>query len=234
MADTVNLQKSYSKMNESLVKLYDDSGVHRSTTVPYIDGQSMEDHIGALKVALSEVGGATNNLVLTHHHSDGKGWGSGDGHTVAYNGDKLRTTVIPHDSKPAKAALDAAQTHLNNLKTLLGKDNPTMQTAQGQLDLAKKTDAEGMNLMDLGVLLTQIMYRPTQLVAKMHSGTKPGGHAAHLRGPVEAAPEQQEAPAQGDEEEKPEDNEQPVAQPQQAQAPAAPQAAPSATPAQGQ
>ena len=45
MAETVNLKKAYSALNEKLAKLFDESGVRRSFTVPYIEGQEMKDHI---------------------------------------------------------------------------------------------------------------------------------------------------------------------------------------------
>jgi hypothetical protein len=91
-----------------------------------------------------------------------------------------------------------------------------------------------MNLLDFGVMMTQIMYRPNQAVARAHSGTKDGGHAPHLRAPggaPQAAPEAHggtEAPAEGSEDQN-------AASEAQAapQAPAAPAATASAAPAQG-
>ena len=43
MADKINVQKTFSGVNEALTKLFDESGVKRTFTVPYIDGQGMED-----------------------------------------------------------------------------------------------------------------------------------------------------------------------------------------------
>lgn len=208
---TVNLQKSYSKLNEALGKLFDESGVRRSFTVPYIEGQSMSDHVNAVNQAAQQSGGMTKNMALSMHHSDGKGWGSGDGHTIGHSADKLRTTIIPKGDKNAVAVIEAAQAHLNNLKKLLGDDNPATLAAQSQLDLVKKTDAVGMNLLDLGVLITQMMYRPTQTAARMHSGTKPGGHSPQLRGPVQEEPEEQEQP-EGEQAAAPAEGEQPQGQ----------------------
>lgn len=198
MPDTVNLKKSFSVLNERLGKQFDESGVRRSFTVPYIAGQPMADHIKSVGQAAAQVGGFTKNLMTTAHHSDGKGWGSADGHTIAHPADKLRATIIPKDDEYAKASIAAAQKHINNFKFLLGDKNPAVVTAQSQLDLVKKTSGAGMNLMDFGVLLTQIMVKPTQNVAQAHSGTKSGGHSPQLRAPLGAAPaegESQPAPS---------------------------------------
>lgn len=183
MADKVNLQKSYSALNERLAKLFDESGVRRSFTVPYIDGQTMDQHVESVGQAAVQSGGITGNLLTSAHHSTGKGWGSGDGQTVGHPSEKLRTTVVPKDDENAKAAVSAASTHLNNLEKLLGEDDPAVKSAKGQLQLVKQTDGAGMTLLDFGVMLTQIMYGPTQAVARAHSGNKDGGHAPHLRAP---------------------------------------------------
>lgn len=201
MADEskINLQKSYSALNEKLATQFDESGIKRSFTVPYIEGQSMEDHIGAVGQAATQSGGLTGNLLMTAHHSTGKGWGSGDGHTVGYPSDKLRTTAVLKDDEHAKATIAAAQKHLDNVAALVGDDDPAVKTANSQLALVKKADGAGMNLLDFGVMMTQLMYGPNQSVARAHSGTKEGGHAPHLRAPgATAAPEEgqesQEAP----------------------------------------
>lgn len=191
MADKVNLQKSFSMVNEKLATLFDESGIRRSFTVPYIDGQPTTDHIAAVGMAASQSGGLTNNLLTSAHHSGGKGWGTGDGHTVAHPSDKLRVTVIPKDDEHAKAAIDAAQSHLNNIEKLIGDDDPSVQTAKSQLGLVKKTDGAGMNLLDFGVLVSQILYAPNQAVARAHSGTKDGGHAPQLRAPGAQTPDDQ-------------------------------------------
>lgn len=170
-------------MNEKIVKVLDESGLKRSFTVPYVDGQGMDEHIQAVGQAAGTSGGLTNNLLMTAHHSGGKGWGSKDGHTVGYNADKLRSTIIPKDDENAKAAIEATQKHLNNLEKLLGKDNATVKTANGQLALVKKTEGAGMNLLDFSVLLTQVVFRPNQEVAREHQGTKSGGHHAKLMPP---------------------------------------------------
>ena len=190
MAETVNLKKSYSALNEALIKLFDEAGVKRSFTVPYVLGQEMKDHVNSVGQAASQSGGLTGNLIMSAHHSGGKGYGSGDGHTVGHPAEKLRQTQIPKDDANAKAAIAVAQKCINNFKFLLGDDDPTVQTAQGQLNLVKPTNAAGMSLFDFGVLLINIMFKPTQAVARAHNGTKPGGHSAHLRGPVQEAPQE--------------------------------------------
>lgn len=196
MADKVNLQKSFAMLNEKLATQFDESGVRRSFTVPYIDGQKTDEHIAAVGQAAAQAGGLTANLLTTAHHSSGKGWGTGDGHTVAHPSEKLRTTIIPKDDEHAKASIAAAQTHLNNMEKLLGEDDPAIQTAQSQLGLVKKSDGQGMNLLDFGVMLTQIMFPPMQAIAKAHSGTKDGGHAPQLRAPGGTAPDDQESQEQ--------------------------------------
>lgn len=187
MPETVNLQKSYSALNEKLAKLYDESGVRRSFTVPYVEGQTSADHIAAVGQAANNSGGLTANLITTAHHSNGKGWGSGDGHTTGHPGEKLRQTIIPKDDPNAKAVIAAAQKCINNFKFLLGDDDPTVQNAQGHLDLVKKSNAAGMNLFDLGVLVLNIMLAPTQAVGRAHAGAQPGGHDAKLHVHQEAA-----------------------------------------------
>lgn len=177
MADTFNLKKSYAAMNARLTALFDESGVKRSFTVPYIDGEDMSDHINTVGQVATQVGGLGANLLTSAHHAGGKGWGSGEGHTVGHPADKLRETIIPKNDQNAKAVITAAQTHLNQLKSLLGAKSPEAMMTQGQLDLVKPTNAAGMNLFDFGTMMTQIMYRPTQALARSHNGSKPHGGA---------------------------------------------------------
>src|ERR1700687_2434540 len=109
MADTVHLKNDYSKLNEAIIRVFDEGGVKRSFTVPYINGQEMKDHINAVGEAAQGTGGLTKNLIMSAHHSSGKGWGSDAGHTVGHPTDKLRQTIIPKDDENAKAAIAAAQ-----------------------------------------------------------------------------------------------------------------------------
>jgi hypothetical protein len=233
MAESVSLNKSYSALNEALIHLFDESGIKRSVTIPYVEGQSMADHVNAVGQAANQVGGLAANIAMSAHHSGGRGYGSGEGHTVLHSADKLRSTIIPAKSEPAKNAIAAAQTHLNNLEFLLGKTDPNLQAAQSQLNLVKPTEAAGMNLFDLAMLVIGIMHKPTQAVARAHSGTKKGGHAAHLRAPEaqevqeaqEAAPE---APGGAEEQ-----NQAPTGEQAAPAAPAAPEASQAHQQAQG-
>jgi hypothetical protein len=196
MAETVNLKRSYALMNEKLAHQFDGSGVKRSFTVPYVGGQSTEDHVSAVGQAATQSGGLTGNLLTSAHHSSGKGWGSGEGQTTGHPAEKLRTTIIPKNDPHAKETIDAAQKHLNNIETLLGDKDPAVQTAQSQLNLVKRSDGAGMNLLDFGTFLTQIMYAPHQAVARAHSDAHPDGMAPHLRAPHGTpVPEGQETPA---------------------------------------
>ena len=204
MADSVNFTKVYAALNEAIIKLFDESGVRRSLTVPYIEGQEMADHVNAVASTVAQNGGMTNNFITSAHHSSGKGWGTGEGHTVGHPSEKLRQTVIPKDDANAKAAIDVAQKMINGFKTLLGEKDSHVQTAQGRLNLVKPTNGAGMSLWDFGMLLINMMQEPIQAIARAHSGTKPGGHAPHPRAPhagelAQAAPEgQEQAPeAQG-------------------------------------
>jgi len=232
MAEKIALSKLYSRLNESLAHLFDSMGVRRSFSVPYIEGQATAEHIKAVGTAATQNGGAYNNLITSAHHSGGKGWGSGDGHTVAHPADKLRTTLIPKGDENAKAAIDAAQKYLDGCAKLLGDDDPTILTANSQLKLVKKSDAAGMTLFDFGVFLIQITHPPTQAIGRKHSDTKSGGGSPQLRAPNPGtAPEEQESSpeasgeAQGG-------GEAPTPQPAASVAPAAPAAQPA--PQQGQ
>ena len=236
MADKISIQNSYSALNEKLAKQFDESGVRRTFTVPYVDGQSMSDHIDAVTQAAAQSGGLTGNMITSAHRAGGKGWHSAEGETVGHPSDKLRQTIITKDNEHAKASIAAAQKHLTNIGSLIGKDDPSVVTANSQLDLVKKSDGAGMNLFDFGGMLTQIMFKPTQAMARAHSGTKEGGHAPQLRAPeAEEAPEGQEsaqeapgeAQASGDTSEGTQEASAAPAPP------AAPASAPTAPPAQG-
>ncbi len=232
MADsTVNLKKNYSALNERLAKLFDESGVRRSFTVPYIEGQLPAEHINAVGAAAQQNGGLTGNLVTSGHHADGKGYGSGDGKTTGHPVEQLRQTIIPKNDKNAASVIDAAQKSITDFKFLLGEDDPTVQTAQGHLNLVKRTDGAGMSLFDFGVLMVQMMAKPIQAVAQQHSGTKNGGHAAHLRAPEQEQGQEQPAEAPGEAQEGEEAS---TGSAEESEAPAAPQAAAALAPEQAQ
>ena len=193
MADKISIQDSYSNLNEKLAKQFDGSGVRRSFTLPYVDKQSMADHVNAVAQAAAQSGGLTGNMITSAHHSGGKGWGSAEGETVGHPTEKLRMTIIPKDDKLAKASLAAAQKHIDNIKALIGDKNPAVATAQSQLNLVKRTNGAGMNLFDFGGMLTQIMLKPMQALARAHDATKPGGIHPLLRPPAANASAGQES-----------------------------------------
>ena len=184
--DGINLAKSYSALNEKLIKLFDESGVKRSFTVPYIDGQETADHVHAVGQAASEAGGLAKTLVMTSHHASGKGWGTGDGHTTGHSSDKLRSTIIPEHDAKAKAVIAAAQKMLNDIGRSVGENDPSVKTSLGQLDLVKKTDGAGMNLLDFGVMMIQLMVKPMQSAARSHASEKHGGLSTKLTPPTQA------------------------------------------------
>lgn len=179
---TVNLKRAYSRLQEALIKLADESGIKRSATIPYVEGQMGAEHINAVGQAVSQVGGLTSNLLLSAHHSHGKGFGSGDGHTVSFPAEKLRQTIVTKDNENAKAAVDAARNYVNKIHFLIG-DDPTVKAAQAQLKIIGSNNMAGMSLSDCVIALVGIVHRPTQKVAQAHNLYKHGTHVAHLTAP---------------------------------------------------
>ncbi len=167
----VNLHASFSKVQESLAKAFDALGVKRSFTVPYVDQQETAEHVKAVGAAAAQSGGLAKNLVTSAHASGGKGWGHGDGETAGHPTHDLQNTIIPKDNEDVLNVLSAAQSHLNNIKTLLG-DDKTVITAQHQLDMIKERDAAGMTAFDLGVGITALLTPPMQAVARAQTGPK--------------------------------------------------------------
>jgi hypothetical protein len=180
----VNLKKSFAKVQESLAALADGLGVKRSFTVPFVDGQPTAEHVASVGQAAQQNGGLTKNLITSGHRSDGRGWGSGDGETAGHPVQKLKETLIPKEWDDATAAISAAQRYISAIGSLLGKTDQSVVTAQSQLNLVKPTNAAGMTLFDFCVLIQQVLFTPTQSVARSHSGTKAGGHAPNLRAPA--------------------------------------------------
>lgn len=239
MPDKVSLQNDYSKMNEALIKLFDESGVRRAFTIPYIDGQSMADHISAVGQIGAQHGGMTNNLLMSAHHSSGKGYGSGEGHTVGHPSEKLRTTTIPKNDENAKAAIAACQKYFDDIGFLIGDDDPSLVTANSQLKLLKKFNGAGMTLFDFGVMLIQIALPPTQAAAKRHSQAQHGRVHPKLTAPQQSGggSADQQAPQEGQDQEESGQGEAPAggeAPEGQAAAPEAPAAPQSEEQAQGQ
>ena len=221
MATTVNLQKAYSKLNSSIVELFDGLGIHRAATIPHVDGQTMADHIQAIGQVLPTIGGVTANfLTATHTKHDPKG-----GSTVAHSADTLRSTIIPKDNEQAHAAVMAAKAFASDAASLLGDDDPTVKVAKGQLDLFGKNDMAGMSAFDAGAALLSVPGPLIQSIARAHSGTKAGGHSPQLRAPGGSAPAESASNAPGQSEEV---GDQAEGQEQAAGAPAAQETAPAA------
>jgi|SRR5690242_17124801 len=203
---SVNLKKSFANLNEKMSKSFDDSGVRRNFTVPYVKGHDMGQHVQDVGKVAMQSGGIPNNFLTSYHHGTGKGWGSEDGETVGHPAHQLQNSVISKGNKSVEDAIEAAQTHLSNLAHVLGKDDPNIMASQHQLDLVKKTQGVGMTLFNLGTLLLQIMFRPTQAAARAHARQKTGGVSGRLQPPAqeqEASAEGQESPEGGQEEAQP-------------------------------
>jgi hypothetical protein len=190
--EPIKLQQALSKLQESLTKLADGLGVRRSATVNYIHGESMDSHTAAVGQALDQAGGLAANLLTSHHHAGGRGWGSGDGSTQAYPAQKLQTTIIPNNNEDAKAAISACRSFVNKVESLIGEDQ-SVTVAKSQIKLIGKHDGSGMTLQDLMMALTHIVGPPIQAVARAYSGVHQDKHAPHLRalGPQNAAPQQE-------------------------------------------
>jgi hypothetical protein len=177
--ESINLHRAFSRLNESLTKLADESGVPRSLSMPHIDGQDMGDHIAAVGAALQDRGGITNNLLSVSHSKYDKSGGI----TVAHPAEKLRETKIPKAFAPAKSAIAAARSVLTEAEKLIGSDDRSIQIAKSQLDLIGKHGGEGMSVLDAMIALQNVVAAPLQSVARAHSGTKDGGHHAQRRPP---------------------------------------------------
>lgn len=181
-AAPVSLHRAFSNLQEKLTALMDVHG-KRSATIPYIHGGSSEDHISAVGQALQSVGGVTRNVLTSAHHANGRGFGSGDGATVAFHADTLRDAVIPANSELAKAALSAESNLINQIAKLIGDKDQSVQVARSQIKLVGKSSGAGMTLLDFVSALQAIPGPAVAAVARAHSGTKEGGHAPHLRAP---------------------------------------------------
>jgi hypothetical protein len=180
---SVKLHRAFSALNSALTKLADESGVERSATIPYIHEQPMSDHIAAVGQALSTCCGITANILTTSHRADGRGFGSGDGESVAHPADALRSTIIPKGDKNAVAAISACKKLIGQIASLVGDDDPAVKVAKSQLDLVGKHDGENMTVLDMMIALQNIVHVPLQSVARAHSGTKESGHSPRLRAP---------------------------------------------------
>lgn len=162
----MEMQQQQAALSDSMIKLYDELGVPRSFSVPYVLGQPMSGHVEAVGAAAGGNGGLSKNLVTTAHDPAGKGYNTGEGQTVGHGVAGLMQTVIPQDDPRAKQTLTLAQAQLDNFGEMLGKDNPAVQSAQSTLDQIKSTNGAGMNLLNFGVALQQLMVVPAQLIAQ--------------------------------------------------------------------
>jgi|SRR5579872_5144667 len=178
LAGSVNLHRAFSKLNEALMKLADESGVVRTATIPHISGQSMAEHLEIVGQTLAQAGGLTANVLTATHSVHGPDGGV----TVAHPAEKLRQTIVTKDNKNAKAAIDACKSFISKAEFLLGETRET-KIAKSQLSLVGKSDGAGMTVADLMLSLINIPVPVIQAVARAHSGTKDGGHAPHLRAP---------------------------------------------------
>jgi hypothetical protein len=177
--ESVNLKKSYSRLNSAICDLFDGLGIKRSLSSPHQDGQSMDQHITSVGEQLQKVGGATKNFISATHsiHHGGKG-----GMTVAHPVDKLHETVIPVNNEDAKKAVSAAKTFVRQSAFLLG-DDPVIKTAKSQLELIGKHDMSGMSAFDAGASLLAMTGPIVQKIARLHSETKHGERVIHLTPP---------------------------------------------------
>jgi hypothetical protein len=175
---TANIKRDYGVLNEKLIALFDGSGVKRSFTVPYVAGQETGDHVQAVGKAATQVGGFAKNVMMSAHaHSSGAKYGDGNGQTVGHPADKLRSTIIPKNDEKATAVIVAAQKLLKDLESVTPKNEKAhSQTAMNQLGVVKKTNGEGMNLLDFGVFMINLAFLPLQALARAHARVHPSGN----------------------------------------------------------
>jgi hypothetical protein len=178
------IHRAFSALNEKIIKMLDENGCKRAFTVPYADAP-MAKHIADVGTVAASAGGLGNNILVTAHHSTGAGFGSSDGHTVGYNADALRSTILPSGDTSAKAAIDACKSLITKVSKLIGEYIPEVKTAKSQLELVGRAGGRGMNLCDLAVVLLQIPGPALQALARAYSETHDGGASSQLRGPHE-------------------------------------------------
>ena len=145
----------FARLNKSMVALLDSLGVKRAATIPFIDGDSDANHITAVGAAAAQHGGLTKVLVTSYHNKAGRD--HGDGESVLHSGDRLESTILPAKSEEAATVLSNAQKLINQFAEHVGKDSKEVQTAQGYLDLFKKSDGAGMNALDFAIGVQQII-----------------------------------------------------------------------------
>jgi hypothetical protein len=208
MKKGLNLRASYNKVNEDLSKLFDERGVPRNWTVPFTEGHDASAHIKAVGATADDHSGLAASFVTSAHHPGGRGYRSADGSTQGHSVDKLRQVHIPKDDEMAIRVIADARTLLNQIAELLGKDEPAVVTARSQLNLAARSNGQGMTLYDFAVLIIQLLHPPVQAVAQRHALVKAHhtGNSKHLTqrtAPRHGMPPEEES-EEGDEEEPPE------------------------------
>lgn len=181
--EPVNIHKAFAAVQENLIKLFDELGIKRNLTVPYIEGGDMASHLDAVSQAAAQAGGLTKTLIASHHHTSGKGFGTGEGHSVGYNSERLRETLIPADDKNAKKLLASAKSLVSKAESLLGPEENAVKIAKAQLNVMGKHDLAGMNAMDVGVAIQNLFVPVLQALARAHNGTKSNAHHPKLTGP---------------------------------------------------
>jgi hypothetical protein len=181
------IHRAFSALNEKIIAMLDANGCKRAFTVPYADAP-MAKHIADVGTVAAQSGGLGNNILVTAHHSNGRGFGSSDGHTVGYNADALRSTILPdggESAESAKVAIDACKSLISKISKLIGEYIPEVKTAKSQLALVGRANGRGMNLADLAIVLLQVPGPPLQALARQYAETHDGGATGQLRGPHE-------------------------------------------------
>jgi hypothetical protein len=85
--------------------------------------------------------------------------------------------IIPKDDENAKAVIVAAQKLLNDLESVTPKNEQShVQVAKNQLAVVKKTNGEGMNLLDFDAFMINLFFKPMQALARAHARVHPSGN----------------------------------------------------------
>ncbi len=165
-------QKLQANIDDSLIDLADKLNIPRSFSVPYIAGQSTDDHIQAVTNAAGPVGGLGRSVITSAHDPGGAGFGSGEGKTVGHDAGAMFNTAIPADDPRAKQAIDLTQQQVDMYKGELGADNKAVQQAQAKLDFIKKQSGAGMSVLQFGTALHDAVILPTQAAQRQQQVTE--------------------------------------------------------------
>ena len=189
----ISLQKSYSRLNESLSHMNDNLGIPRTFSVPFSESGTA-DHIESVGRASASAGGMGSNIILTHHHSGGRGWGTPDGASIGFPSSKLRDAIIPKGNEDAPKAIAAANHLVNEVELLLpnGKKNPAVLSAKSKLKIIGANSGAGMTAFDLTVSLLQLTAPIIQEAGKAHQTYKHGGIHPKVTAPLQEPEETEE------------------------------------------